>query len=60
MSRVYQGDGMRGGLAVSRAIGDTFYKDPKRPATEWLVSAIPEIKEEIITPGRSQICSHNS
>merc|ERR1711879_632325 len=52
--RVYQGDGMRGGLAVSRALGDTFYKDPKRPAMEWLVSAIPEIKEESLQPGADE------
>jgi len=52
--RVYQGDGLRGGLAVSRALGDTFYKDPKRPAMEWLVSAIPEIKEECLQLGEDE------
>lgn len=52
--RVYQGDGMRGGLAVSRALGDTFYKDPKRPPSEWLVSGTPEIKEEPLTPGEDE------
>lgn len=72
---------------MSRALGDTFYKDPKRPgalfchcstivpcfalhhllpcawltrlvhhmtAMEWLVSAIPEIKEESLQPGADE------
>lgn len=47
---MYQGDGLRGGLAVSRAFGDTFYKDPSKPKEQWLVSVIPEIIEETINP----------
>eukprot|EP01087_Luapelamoeba_hula_P008937 TRINITY_DN2272_c3_g2_i3.p1 TRINITY_DN2272_c3_g2~~TRINITY_DN2272_c3_g2_i3.p1 ORF type:complete len:334 (+),score=68.12 TRINITY_DN2272_c3_g2_i3:143-1144(+) len=52
--RVYQGDGVRGGLAVSRALGDTFYKDPSKPKEQWLVSGIPEITQETLTPGEDE------
>ena len=35
---------------MSRAFGDTFYKDPSKPKEQWLVSVIPEIIEETINP----------
>ncbi|KAL6055287.1 hypothetical protein QOT17_016825 [Balamuthia mandrillaris] len=52
--RVYQGDGQRGGLAVSRALGDTFYKDPKKSKDQWLVSGSPEIVEETLNPNTDE------
>jgi len=48
--RVYLSDGVRGGLAVSRAIGDTFYKDATKPKEHWLISNIPDTSSEILDP----------
>eukprot|EP01090_Pellita_catalonica_P020479 TRINITY_DN733_c0_g1_i2.p1 TRINITY_DN733_c0_g1~~TRINITY_DN733_c0_g1_i2.p1 ORF type:complete len:160 (-),score=40.46 TRINITY_DN733_c0_g1_i2:107-586(-) len=52
--RIYTQDGMRGGLAVARAFGDLFYKDPriyqdsKIDPMQQLVCAVPEITQNTL------------
>jgi len=46
--RIYTADGVRGGLAVARAFGDTFYKEATHPVDKQLVIAVPEITERTI------------